>query len=203
MWIITERERGHSTSKNYYSKILEKCRHIFRAFTLINQKNKHLCRQQTKELCCADCLSMKKELHNSEQNNAVSAQSRLVCFCRDPEVGAVFSVFLQNSTQEPGFIVLSGGTDTLNLSKRPDWCPKALRIEPKEIEPNAAKRLLETCDTKQFQGMYRPRGMFFFKDGEVYIGIDNMTGDAWFEEFNSKHDCLKWLQGHDKPYYLS
>jgi len=38
-----------------------------------------------------------------------------------------------------------------------------------------------------------PLGLFFLKDGEVYIGIDNSYGDAFVEEFDSLEACQKWL----------
>lgn len=46
-----------------------------------------------------------------------------------------------------------------------------------------------------------PRGVFYLEsetgDGrKVIVGIDNRTGDAWTEDFNSKMACFRWL--HDK-----
>ncbi len=58
--------------------------------------------------------------------------------------------------------------------------------EPKEV---TAKETLGIIRTRN------PRGCFWQKDGELYIGIDNTTGDAWTEEFKSKEDCLAWLKG--------
>lgn len=28
-----------------------------------------------------------------------------------------------------------------------------------------------------------------------FVGIDNSKGDAWTEEFDTKHECLDWLEG--------
>ena len=39
-----------------------------------------------------------------------------------------------------------------------------------------------------------PRGLFYQQDSNRWIGIDNMTGDAWTEEFGSLEQCLTWLQ---------
>jgi len=40
-----------------------------------------------------------------------------------------------------------------------------------------------------------PRGLFFYPDPQgVWIGIDNLTGDAWTEEFHWKKNCLTWLR---------
>lgn len=39
-----------------------------------------------------------------------------------------------------------------------------------------------------------PRGLFYQQDDNRWIGIDNMTGDAWTEEFGSLDQCLAWLR---------
>lgn len=44
-------------------------------------------------------------------------------------------------------------------------------------------------------GKYKPTGRFYTKEGELYTGIDNSTGDAWTEEFKTKASCFKWLEG--------
>lgn len=42
-----------------------------------------------------------------------------------------------------------------------------------------------------------PRGLFYQKDGDITIGIDNTTGEAWTEEFNTLDECLAWLEGRN------
>ena len=39
-----------------------------------------------------------------------------------------------------------------------------------------------------------PRGLFWYFDGNVYVGIDNTDGEAYCEEFSSKEDCFEWLK---------
>lgn len=41
-----------------------------------------------------------------------------------------------------------------------------------------------------------PRGRFYTlaKDGK-YVGVDNATGDAWTEEFETIGECIRWLKG--------
>lgn len=39
-----------------------------------------------------------------------------------------------------------------------------------------------------------PFGLFYLLDDDVYIGIDNTTGDAWTEEFPNLCQCKKWLE---------
>lgn len=41
---------------------------------------------------------------------------------------------------------------------------------------------------------YKPRGLFYFEEDKVWIGIDNSTGDAFVEEFESKEQCIRWLK---------
>lgn len=41
-----------------------------------------------------------------------------------------------------------------------------------------------------------PFGLFITEDNGKYIGIDNGSGDAWVEEFDSKVDCENWLMGN-------
>jgi len=39
----------------------------------------------------------------------------------------------------------------------------------------------------------KPLGKFYTKEDGKYIGIDNSTGDAWTEEFDSYHQMFRWL----------
>ena len=40
----------------------------------------------------------------------------------------------------------------------------------------------------------KPLGLFFRKEGDRFIGIDNSWGDAWVEEFGNLSRCVAWLQ---------
>ena len=42
---------------------------------------------------------------------------------------------------------------------------------------------------------YQPHGCFLAKGGSRWIAVDNSTGDAWTEDFSSKHDAIRWLRG--------
>lgn len=46
----------------------------------------------------------------------------------------------------------------------------------------------------------RPLGLFFTLDNKTgdYVGIDNLTGHAWVEEFTDKEDCFKWLKEEEE-----
>ena len=42
-----------------------------------------------------------------------------------------------------------------------------------------------------------PSGLFFLREGSKVIGIDNSTGHAWTEEFDSVNQCKRWLMGEN------
>lgn len=43
----------------------------------------------------------------------------------------------------------------------------------------------------------RPYGLFAIQDGDRWVAIDNSTGDAFTEEFQSKEAACDWLLGGD------
>lgn len=53
-----------------------------------------------------------------------------------------------------------------------------------EISSKAAEEIIETRKQK---------GLFYLKDGDVFVGIDNRDGNAWTEDFKSLDECFKWL----------
>ena len=59
-----------------------------------------------------------------------------------------------------------------------------MKFEIREITQDEANAIIEKRE---------PLGLFYFVDGNVYVGIENKTWDAWTEEFASLEDCLNWL----------
>lgn len=43
-------------------------------------------------------------------------------------------------------------------------------------------------------GSNAPRERFYFHSDGKWIGLDNRSGDAWVEEFDSEEECLSWLR---------
>jgi len=42
----------------------------------------------------------------------------------------------------------------------------------------------------------RPKGLFYHKEKDKsFTGIDNETGDAWVENFETEDKCKQWLKG--------
>lgn len=64
-------------------------------------------------------------------------------------------------------------------------------MEIKEIKADELHNLYQTDPN------YEPLGLFWRHDTDtgLYIGIDNSTGDAWTEEFETKEAMLRWLGG--------
>lgn len=64
----------------------------------------------------------------------------------------------------------------------------------KEADVNGCKRI--TSKEADFIIDFRkPLGMFYLKsENDLYVGIDNRTGDAWTEDFKSLSTCKNWLR---------
>ena len=43
------------------------------------------------------------------------------------------------------------------------------------------------------EGAFEPRGIFYIKDGDEIVAVDNRDGCAFTEEFNTLEDAVKWL----------
>lgn len=65
-------------------------------------------------------------------------------------------------------------------------------LKPKEVSYSFIKHLLESVYTEDTE-KFIPLGLFYLEFGEVYVAVDNSTGDAWTEEFGSKEMALSWL----------
>lgn len=53
-----------------------------------------------------------------------------------------------------------------------------------KINKNKASEIIENR---------KPEGLFYYKDGNKYIAIDNKDGHAWTEEFEWLEDTIIWL----------
>ncbi len=58
-----------------------------------------------------------------------------------------------------------------------------------------ANKILDSTGKK-----YKPLGLFLISDEEdgetIWTAIDNSTGDAWTEEFDTRNRAVRWLHGH-------
>ena len=60
------------------------------------------------------------------------------------------------------------------------------RIRIHRVRP---KQVLNVIDCRT------PLGLFLTKEGRKWVAVDNTTGDAWTEEFDSKCQGVSWLRG--------
>jgi hypothetical protein len=51
------------------------------------------------------------------------------------------------------------------------------------------KRANEIIDKRE------PVGLFLVIENDMFVGIDNSTGEEWTEEFTDLNKCIKWLHG--------
>lgn len=65
-------------------------------------------------------------------------------------------------------------------------------MDIRQVTPEQAHDIIETRT---------PRGLFYtmekdLKTGKMgYVGLDNLDGDCWTEDFDSLPECLEWVQG--------
>ena len=59
----------------------------------------------------------------------------------------------------------------------------------KRITPEKAAEIIEGGE---------PRGLFLCKDNGIFLAIDNITGDAWCEEFDRYSDSINYLNHREK-----
>ena len=140
---------------------------------------------------CAACPMMKiigRARHTG--NNDHLDRPRGACLCGHKEADAAFQLISPRASRGPGFIAhTKGGTDEPDIKTAPRWCPRMLACKPREIGKEDAAVIIERR---------HPYGLFYLKDGSVYVGIDNSDGNAWTEEFSMKRKCLEWLTGEGR-----
>ena len=141
---------------------------------------------------CSDCPMMKIPYRARENwlSRMRLGGSRGYCYCKHPDVVEVFDTLVGLWDKATGFICCTvGSSDTPALKTAPRWCPRKILTTPSELDLHGAYRVIEKRS---------PRGLFYHREGDVYVGIDNTTGDAWTEDFPTKAECIKWLTGGKK-----
>ncbi len=78
----------------------------------------------------------------------------------------------------------------------PDRCGQLREETPKEYAAEAKIRFVNSTMARMIIKSRKPLGLFIQPvNMNLYIGINNRTGNAWTEEFPTKMSCLKWLAG--------
>src|SRR5699024_2659083 len=60
-----------------------------------------------------------------------------------------------------------------------------------EVNQEAMNYIIENM------GEEHTKGLYYRLDGDVVIGVDNSTNEAWTEGFNHSVKCKAWLKGYD------
>ena len=69
----------------------------------------------------------------------------------------------------------------------------------REITSDIAHEIIETA-VRKLEGypvVNEHRGLFIVKENGKFVAIDNMDGDAWTEEFDTREEAEKYLLGID------
>ncbi len=143
-----------------------------------------------KTIRCTDCPMMQMTTRARIVYANIGKMPRGYCFCEHPDAEQMFKECCPKSPRMARFIAFTKlDSDKPDIKTTPRWCPRKQlgndrAMKPKEISKVEAYAIIETR---------KPRGLFYLKEGNGYTGIDNMTGEAWVEDFPTMLDCLNWL----------
>lgn len=64
----------------------------------------------------------------------------------------------------------------------------------KQIDKSEVAKLFDSYDDKKLEYTYE-EGLYYMFDevSKKHIGIDNMSNDAFTEEFDTYEECMEWL----------
>ena len=65
-------------------------------------------------------------------------------------------------------------------------------MEPIQITAKRAEKLINNEKRRESR---KNKKLYYFKEGQLRIGIDNTSGDCFVEEFKKLFQCLLWLDG--------
>lgn len=68
-------------------------------------------------------------------------------------------------------------------------------MEPIKITPQRAEKLINNEKRRESR---KNKRLYYFKEGQLWIGIDNTSGDCFVEEFKTLLQCLLWLDGFER-----
>jgi len=143
-----------------------------------------------KIICCIGCPMMKMTRRADVTFSNIGKTPRGYCFCQHPDAERLFKEHNRKSLNKPGFIAFTKpGSNQPDMKTAPRWCPRKLMGDNRTMQPKQITRK----EAYVIIGTRKPLGRFYLPEGNGYTGIDNMTGEAWVEEFPSMPDCLNWL----------
>jgi hypothetical protein len=113
--------------------------------------------------------------------------ARRICVCQHPHAEESSLFFKHGMEQDEGMAFIcytKAGDDEPLLRTAPRWCPLRMSGTPIQIGRREAYRVIS--DRK-------PHGIFYVKEDDEYVGIDNLTGESFVECFREKGECSRWL----------
>ena len=113
--------------------------------------------------------------------------------------GKIFDWSEDNDWNGACFVFNGANHSVKDFSGAYDLCPSC--VEELEYwfkgEKKTPKEKIEINLNEAHKILTNPReslnGLFWRYDGEIYIGIDNTTHEAWTKEFATKQECFDWL----------
>lgn len=136
---------------------------------------------------CATCPMMRIFGRGRYTGSSAFPMPRGTCYCGHMEGDAARKLICPRSYRAFGFVAFTkGASNEPDIKTAPRWCPRKMASKPREISREDADGIIERR---------HPYGLFFLKEGDVYVGIDNSDGNAWTEDFPVKRKCLEWLMG--------
>ena len=61
-----------------------------------------------------------------------------------------------------------------------------------KVTPDQLHDIVNSADR---EGDYWPLGLFYGREGDSWVAIDNSNGCAWTEEFDTETEAIAWLNG--------
>lgn len=88
-------------------------------------------------------------------------------------------------------LTTNNGCERCKFKKKSDtMCENNRYFRDLEISKQNGLKIINSSDGLS---KYEPIGLFWFKDGESFIALDNFDGECWTEEFTSLKQCKEWL----------
>lgn len=139
------------------------------------------------EISCRTCKMVR-----TKTMPGLEAKQQYYC-CTHPDAVAANTLFPRYKDKQDTYgriECIRNGKPDMRIKSAPRWCPRKIEHVPREVDRHGAYYIINHR---------APIGMFYCKeDDETYVGIDNRTGDAWVEEFETLRDCQEWLVSNEE-----
>lgn len=72
---------------------------------------------------------------------------------------------------------------------------KGIFLKSKHIHPKICIQRVPIWQIQNIIEYRHSNGYFLSQSGSLWVAVDNSTGDAWTEDFDSKYQAIHWLRG--------